>query len=231
MAHASRADRGAADGAPGRVRCVQRYRHPTFRELEWKTKIFHGVVSGVEKSERTAVRRAFSLSALAHRPQVSERVSAAEVRATVVVGGRLNSQTAVEAPGLTVDCPALTAKDIADAEFLLGLEPPVDYIALSFVQSAADLQPLIDLMDRLQVPAARRPRLCPRIERPSALANLGGILARADGLIVARGEMGFELGLAAVPFAQKVRRNIFVGDYIYRACPMLLKRLVCQVPK
>jgi pyruvate kinase len=126
--------------------------------------------------------------------QVVERVTPTEVWTRVVVGGRMKARQGVNVPGLTVDCPALTVKDIADAEFLLGLEPPVDYIALSFVQSAADLQAFIDLMDRLQVPAARRPKLCPKIEKPQALANLGGILGKCGALMVARGDLGVEVG-------------------------------------
>jgi pyruvate kinase len=121
-------------------------------------------------------------------------VTPTEVWTRVVVGGRMKARQGVNVPGLTVDCPALTVKDIADAEFLLGLEPPVDYIALSFVQSAADLQAFIDLMDRLQVPAARRPKLCPKIEKPQALANLGGILGKCGALMVARGDLGVEVG-------------------------------------
>jgi len=160
--------------------------------------------------EHTALLRALEVGTVVcieegkRQLSVTERVSACEVKARVIHGGRLNAFTAVEAPGLKVDCPAVTAKDIIDTEFLLGLDPPIDYIAVSFVQKGADLQELIDIMDRLGVPTAKRPRICPRIERPQALANLDDILQKSGGVIVARGELGFELGLEGVPFAQKV---------------------------
>mmetsp|Transcript_156481 Transcript_156481/g.288567 ORF Transcript_156481/g.288567 Transcript_156481/m.288567 type:complete len:697 (+) Transcript_156481:1-2091(+) len=136
--------------------------------------------------------------------KVTERVSDSVVKGMCVIGGRLNAGTAIEAPGIKIDCPALTAKDKEDAEFLLGLEPPINYIAMSFVQKGQDLQDLSEIMERLGVPLERRPKIVPRIERPVALANLDDILDKAGGIIVARGELGFDLGLEGVPFAQKV---------------------------
>ena len=91
----------------------------------------------------------------------------------------------VNVPTLKIDCPALTAKDLADAEFLLRLDPPVDYIAVSFVQSGADLQELIDIMDRLGIPEARRPKICPKIEKPAALTELDSIIAKSQALMTA----------------------------------------------
>ena len=61
-------------------------------------------------------------------------------------------------------------QDIEDAEFLLQLEPPIEYICVSFVQKGQDLQELIDIMDRLKIPADRRPKICPKIEKPQASA-------------------------------------------------------------
>lgn len=137
--------------------------------------------------------------------KVTQRVSATEVRATCLVGGRVNAGTAIEAPGgLNIDCSALTDKDKEDVAFLMSLQPPLDYIAMSFVQKGQDLQDLIDHMDLLGVPAERRPKIVPRIERPQALRNLDNILDKAGGMIVARGELGFDLGVEGVPFAQKV---------------------------
>eukprot|EP00930_Biecheleria_cincta_P055403 TRINITY_DN41728_c0_g1_i1.p1 TRINITY_DN41728_c0_g1~~TRINITY_DN41728_c0_g1_i1.p1 ORF type:complete len:711 (+),score=147.84 TRINITY_DN41728_c0_g1_i1:257-2134(+) len=136
--------------------------------------------------------------------KVTKRTSPSEVVAMVLVGGRLSPSTALEAPGLEIDCPALTEKDKEDVRFLIGLEPPVDYIAMSFVQKGSDIQDLLDFLDSLGVPASKRPKICPRIERPRAIKNLDSILEKSDGLIVARGELGFELGLEGVPFAQKL---------------------------
>eukprot|EP00931_Biecheleriopsis_adriatica_P032370 TRINITY_DN18898_c0_g2_i1.p1 TRINITY_DN18898_c0_g2~~TRINITY_DN18898_c0_g2_i1.p1 ORF type:complete len:1052 (-),score=160.75 TRINITY_DN18898_c0_g2_i1:66-3221(-) len=136
--------------------------------------------------------------------KITQRVSETEVRASVVVGGRLNGSTALEAPGLKIDCPALTDKDKEDVEFLLGLDPPIDYIAMSFVQKGADVEDLRNFMDTVNSPSGKRPKICPRIERPQALTNLDDIISKSDGLIVARGELAFELGFDGVPFAQKL---------------------------
>ena len=59
-------------------------------------------------------------------------------------------------------------------------------------------------MDRLEIPEARRPKICPKIEKPQALTNLDGILEKSGALMVARGDLGVELGPERVPFAQKV---------------------------
>jgi pyruvate kinase len=139
-----------------------------------------------------------------HQIRVTERVSPSEIRGLVIAGGRLTSNAALEAPGLKVACPALTEKDKEDVAFLLALQPAIDYIAMSFVQNGDDVQSLRDLLDRSNTPRDRRPKICPRIERPSALRNLDSILDKSDGMIVARGELGFELSFEDVPFAQKV---------------------------
>ena len=136
--------------------------------------------------------------------QVTERISDTEVIAKVVVGGRMKARQGVNVPSLHIDCPALTQKDIEDAEFLLSLDPPVEYLAMSFVQSAADIQELIDLMDRLHIPTDRRPSICPKIEKPQALANLSEILDVSGSMMVARGDLGVEMGLEQVPMAQKL---------------------------
>merc|ERR1712160_186414 len=80
-------------------------------------------------------------------------------------------------------------KDIEDAEYLLALDPPIEYIAVSFAQKAQDLQELIDIMDRLKVPAEKRPKICPKIEKPQALTNIDGIIEKSQALMVARGDL------------------------------------------
>ena len=135
---------------------------------------------------------------------VKERVSDTEVLLEVLAGGKMKSRQGINVPDLEISCAALTAKDIADAEYLLQLEPPIEYIAVSFVQRGADCQELIDIMDRLQIPEARRPKICPKIEKPQALSNLDDIMAKSGALMVARGDLGVELGPERVPFAQKL---------------------------
>ncbi len=70
---------------------------------------------------------------------VTERVSDTEVKAEVMVGGKIKARQGVNVPELEIECPALTTKDVEDAEYMLGIEPPIDFIAVSFVQRGQDL--------------------------------------------------------------------------------------------
>jgi len=133
--------------------------------------------------------------------RMKERKSPTLVTVEVVVGGGLKSRKGINVPELQIDCSALTVKDREDAKFLLGVG--VDYIALSFAQKAADVQELLDLMAAEGVPADRRPLVIPKIEKPAAMNNIDEILALSGGLMVARGDLGVELGLHRVPAAQK----------------------------
>merc|ERR1719355_592192 len=109
--------------------------------------------------------------------KVTEKSSDTELKIQVIRGGKLKARKGVNVPDVEIDCAALTEKDIEDAEFLLQLDPPVEYICVSFAQKAQDLQELIDIMDRLKVPADKRPGIIPKIEKPQALTNIDGIIA------------------------------------------------------
>merc|ERR1719409_1918511 len=135
---------------------------------------------------------------------VTEKLSDTELKVKVIRGGKLKARKGVNVPDCEIDCAALTTKDIEDAEFLLQLDPPIEYICVSFVQKGQDLQELIDIMDRLKVPASKRPKICPKIEKPQALTNIDGIIAKSQALMVARGDLGVELEVERVPFAQKM---------------------------
>lgn len=134
-----------------------------------------------------------------------ERISESEVTCTVVEGGNLKSRKGINVPELQIACSALTVKDREDAAYLLdaSVHGGVDYIALSFAQCAQDIQDLIDVMDKVGTPLESRPLIIPKIEKPAALRNIDEILALSDGLMVARGDLGVELGLHRVPTAQK----------------------------
>merc|ERR1740129_822830 len=125
--------------------------------------------------------------------KVTEKISDKELKVQVVRGGKLKARKGVNVPDIEIDCAALTVKDIEDAEYLLQLEPPCEYICVSFAQKAQDLQELIDIMDRLKVPLDKRPKICPKIEKPQALTNIDGIIALSQALMVARGDLGVEL--------------------------------------
>ena len=94
--------------------------------------------------------------------KVTEVVSETETKCVVVRGGKQKALKGINVPDLEIECSALTAKDIEDAEFLLQLDPPCEYICLSFPQKKQDIQDLIDVMDRLKIPAEKRPKICPK---------------------------------------------------------------------
>jgi pyruvate kinase len=122
-------------------------------------------------------------------------VDAEDVRCLVVHGGRLSDHKGINLPGTAVSAPTLTEKDRIDARFALALG--VDFIALSFVRSAADVDEL-----RALLPPGATTRLIAKIEKPEALEDIDAIVRAADGLMVARGDLGVELEPEAVPIAQ-----------------------------
>jgi pyruvate kinase len=109
-------------------------------------------------------------------------------------GGTLDSGKGINLPGTEIGAPSLTDKDREDAR--LALDLGVDYIALSFVRRPDDLDELRELVDG-------RALLVAKIEMAQALRNLHGILANADGVMVARGDLGVELDFEEVPLVQK----------------------------
>jgi len=148
----------------------------------------------------------------------------------VLLGGGLKSRKGINVPELQIDCSALTVKDSEDAEYLLGMG--VDYIALSFAQKGSDIQELIDVMDRVGLPLEDRPLIIPKIEKPAALRNIDEILALSDGLMVARGDMGVELGLHRVPVAQKflIRKANSANKFCICATQMMESMITNPVP-
>jgi pyruvate kinase len=122
----------------------------------------------------------------------------AEIHTTVVEGGEVGEHKGINAPGVPLPASAVTAKDVDDLRF--GLSLGVDMVALSFVQTEADLRQARHLMakhDAADVP------LIAKLERPQALEHLDEILAACDAVMVARGDLGLEMPLERVPRAQK----------------------------
>lgn len=158
--------------------------------------------------------------------------SESEATCTVVVPGKLKSRKGINVPELQIDCSALTAKDREDAAYLVHIEPPIDYIALSFAQRKEDIQELLDLMDSEGIPQEKRPAIIPKIEKPAALRNIDEILALSDGLMVARGDLGVELGLERVPFAQKflIRKANSANKFVITATQMMESMIENAVP-
>ena len=132
--------------------------------------------------------------------KVRLRVTAVEdtdVTCEVLVGGKVSNNKGINLPGVAVSVPALSEKDIEDLRFALGLS--VDFIALSFVRSAADVEDVRRIMDEVGV---RLPVIA-KIEKPQAIENLDEIVEAFDGFMVARGDLGVECPLEDVPFLQK----------------------------
>ena len=121
-----------------------------------------------------------------------------EVVCKVIQGGPLKSKKGVNLPNTKVSLPALTKKDIKDA--LFAIEQQVDWIALSFVRTPADLEELQDLIAKhsdYKIP------IIAKIEKPEAVENIDKIVAFCDGLMVARGDLGVEIPAHEVPLIQK----------------------------
>ena len=119
------------------------------------------------------------------------------MRCRVLDGGLLKSRRHVNLPGIRVNLPAITQKDTKD--ILFGLERDVDFIALSFVREAADLQQLKALMgDKVG-----RVKIIAKIEDQEGVRNLEEIVKEADGIMVARGDLGVEINLEDLPNVQR----------------------------
>jgi pyruvate kinase len=121
-----------------------------------------------------------------------------DVVCEVTEGGPVSNNKGLSLPGMDVSVPAMSEKDIEDLEFALSLG--VDFIALSFVRSPADIDLVHQVMDRV---GRKRLPVIAKIEKPEAVDNLEAIVLAFDGIMVARGDLGVELPLEHVPLVQK----------------------------
>ena len=142
---------------------------------------------------------------------------------TVEVGGPLSSRKGVNLPDMVIGSPPLTEKDHEDLGF--ALDHGVDWVALSFVQRASDI---LDAKARIGGRAA----LMAKIEKPAALAELSDIIAAADGIMVARGDLGVELPPEDVPGWQKkiIAECRLVGKPVVVATQMLESMITSPTP-
>ncbi len=127
-----------------------------------------------------------------------ESASATDIKCRVVGGGMLASHKGINLPGRTLNAPILGTKDRADLEF--GLAQGVDFVALSFVRTAHDIETTKQVIRA----AGKDTPLIAKIEKFEALENIDEIIAAADGIMVARGDLGVEIPLEQVPRAQKL---------------------------
>ncbi|TGK00058.1 pyruvate kinase [Leptospira langatensis] len=124
-----------------------------------------------------------------------ESKSSKEALLKVIIGGILKSNKGINLPGTPISAPALSEKDLLDLKFALSLG--VDYVALSFVRRASDLEMAREIMRGTQT------GLIAKIERPEAIRNIDEILDAADGIMIARGDLGVEIETERVPVLQK----------------------------
>ncbi|CAM3501111.1 pyruvate kinase [Kibdelosporangium persicum] len=129
---------------------------------------------------------------------VVREVENQDVVCEVTEGGPVSNNKGISLPGMDVSVPAMSQKDIEDLEFALSLG--VDFVALSFVRSPADIDLVHQVMDR--VGRGRLPVIA-KLEKPEAVDNLEAIVLAFDGIMVARGDLGVELPLEQVPLVQK----------------------------
>mgnify|MGYP003607512980 FL=1 len=132
--------------------------------------------------------------------QVTETNNVDTVRAKTIQGGPLSSKKGVNLPNTNVSLPALTEKDVEDANFILDLE--LDWIALSFVRHAQDIIDLKEIIKKHPTNRLKTPIIA-KIEKPEGVKNIEEILMECDGLMVARGDLGVEVPMEEVPAIQK----------------------------
>jgi pyruvate kinase len=150
--------------------------------------------------------------AVALRAVANDGVS---VTFVVASGGPIGDNKGINLPGIKVSAPSMTSKDLADLR--AGLEAGVDFVAISFVRSAADVQMVRDRMGAARVP------IIAKIEKPEAVHDIDAILEVADGIMVARGDLGVEMSLEMVPPIQKrlIRRARRRNRFVITATQML----------
>ncbi len=138
--------------------------------------------------------------------EVVRSASQNAVLCRVVTGGILSSGKGVNLPKTNLSLSALTEKDRADAKWIARRD--FDYVALSFVQRAADVKALRKIL----AGADSEARIIAKIEKPQAVKNIDAIIAAADGILVARGDMGVEMSLPEVPLVQKRLVRLCAGQ-------------------
>ena len=144
-------------------------------------------------------------------------VERGRARCEVLVGGTVISHKGVNLPGIPLPIPSLTRKDIDDLQF--ALELGCDFVALSFVRTASDVQALKTLIEA----SGSTAHVIAKIEKAEAVAVLDDILREADAVMVARGDLGVEMGAVAVPLLQKriILRSLERGKPVITATQML----------
>ncbi len=146
-----------------------------------------------------------------------DEVERGRARCAVLVGGRVSSHKGVNLPGVPIPIPSLTRKDVGDLGW--ALETGVDFVALSFVRSPADVRDLRALIEQ----AGSHAHVIAKIEKSEAIDVLEDVLGETDAVMVARGDLGVEIGPALVPLIQKriIQKALERGKPVITATQML----------
>ena len=153
-------------------------------------------------------------------------VSGEEIKCRVIVGGETKGRRGVNLPGVSLKISCLTEKDKKDLVF--GIKNDVDYIALSFVRRASDIR---ELREKL-LKAKSSAKIIAKIETEEAIQNFDAILAEADGIMVARGDLAVEVPAENVPVLQKmiIKKCNTAGKPVIVATQMLESMIKSPVP-
>jgi pyruvate kinase len=155
-----------------------------------------------------------------------EAVERGRARCAVVAGGPVRAHKGVNLPGVPLPIPSLTRKDLDDLDF--AVDAGADYVALSFVRSASDVKALRTLIEA----RGSHAWVIAKIEKAEAVAALDEILAEAHGVMVARGDLGVEIGAAEVPLLQKriILQSLERGKPVITATQMLESMIASPEP-
>ncbi|MDA1335440.1 MAG: pyruvate kinase [Bacteroidetes bacterium] len=158
--------------------------------------------------------------------RVLETDGKSEVKCEVVHGGVLRPRKGINLPSTAISLPSITQKDAVDLDF--ALEKDVDWIGLSFVRNAADIE---ELRSRI-AEKGKHARIIAKIEKPEALADLDAILDATDAVMVARGDLGVEIPKQEVPLVQKdiIKRCMLQGKPVIVATQMMESMIEQSVP-
>ena len=156
---------------------------------------------------------------------VVERTTQTEIVCNVITGGLLTSNKGINLPSGTISAPSLTEKDKADLTF--GIAMGVDFVALSFVRSARDINEVKNIIRN----SGKEIPVIAKIEKHEALQNIDEIIKAADAIMVARGDLGVEIPLETVPNIQKmlIGKTNAAGKPVIVATQML--RSMCDSPR
>jgi pyruvate kinase len=155
-----------------------------------------------------------------------DRVEGDDIHCTIIVGGLLKNNKGINLPGVKVSAPSLSEKDKADLAWAIAND--VDYIALSFVRTARDVR---NVKNRISETGRIIPIIA-KIEKPEAVENIDEILQEADGIMVARGDLGIEISTQRLPVVQKelIRKANRAGKLVITATQMLESMIENPIP-